>query len=86
MHELERTKPYIPILDSSEFEIYPAPKGIEGNRFTFVTSNGSHLTVKSIFTGTQYHIPLEMVEFANPGKPAILRLRREMEARGNSFV
>ncbi len=84
---VERVKAYLFILQNQKFEIYPLTKDIEGNIFEYVDRNGTHLKIRNLLTMKEYFVPLEMIDFANPGQPqAILRLKREMIVRGNSFV
>ena len=86
MNDGQRTAGYLPILQAGEFEIYPVPKGIGPNRFTFLDNNGTHFKIKNVHTGDEYYVSLTLVEFANPGSPGILRLTRETEARRNSLI
>ncbi len=82
-----RVSPYIFILQNQKFEIYPATKDMEGNIFEYVDHNGTHLKIRNLLTMKEYFVPLEMIDFANPGQPqAILRLKRAMMVRGSSLV
>lgn len=79
---------YAPILQANEFGLLPNPKGFNsGDRFKYVSDDGVHFVVRDAATQKHYYLPLAVIEFANPGKPAVLRLTREMEVwRDSSFV
>jgi hypothetical protein len=74
---------YIPILQEKPFELYPAPKGIDNNRFTYIDDEPTYIKIEHISTHKTYALPLAVVEFATPG---VLRVSREVVARNGSLV
>jgi hypothetical protein len=82
---------YVPILSSGEFELSPNPEGPNGfhsgDRFEYLSDDGVHLVIRHTGTRKHYYLPLAVVEFANPGNPAVLRLTRPMKIwRDSSFI
>jgi hypothetical protein len=76
---------YLPILQQGPFVLLPDPKGIDrgGNRFVYVDDNRTHVIIKSVSTDNQYHLPLALIQFVNPG---VMRLAREVQVFNGSFV
>ena len=76
---------YLSVLQQGPFALLPDPKGIDrkDNRFIYVDDNLTHVIIQSVSTQNQYHLPLVLIQFVNPG---VMRLAREVQVFNGSFV
>jgi hypothetical protein len=87
--DMKQFSNYIPILQAKEFSLSPSPEGTDANfRFTYNGHNDTHTVIQHVTSGDNYHVPLALVEFANPGGVLVLtRPTRIFRAAGVlSFV
>ena len=76
---------YLSVVKQGPFALLPDPKGIDRgeNRFVYANDNLTHVIIQSVSTQNQYHLPLVLIEFINPG---VVRLAREVSVFNGSFV
>jgi hypothetical protein len=59
-------KKYLTLL-FKPFALYPEPTDMdaESNRFTYVSYNATHVTIRNTTTQSEHLIPLKLIEFAS---------------------